>query len=612
MLQKNFMELEKIFFKKDIIGVTMAELTGTDGSDRIVGTQANDTIWAGRNNDTVQGLGGNDRLFGGPGHDVIYGGDGNDRIEGGIGYDHLFGGAGDDTILGNESPDMLMGGAGDDHLLGGQGDDQLRGNAGADILRGNEGDDRLDGGDGNDILYGSTGADRLIGGFGNDVYRLGIGQGIETIVEIGGTDHIEFDAGIYFQDLGFQAVGDDLVISHRAMNGTTLTVEIANQMQGGRIEELRFDTVSSPYVWNGKAFIKSDAPPQPIPPPISPPPPPPPAGGATEGADQIVGSPKDDHLSGLGGDDHMAGGAGNDVLRGGPGNDTLRGEAGNDTLDGGPGDDLLYGGLGVDSFIGGAGRDTVSFVDERNGVHVDLNQDGSFAAAVDSDGNWYGPTEEMSGIERVRGSDYDDSMGLMNWDGNSTAGSISLFGLGGDDYLRGGQHDDEIEGNDGDDELLGWYGNDRIQGNAGDDFIEGGGGDDIIRGGPGNDIFAHYIVILEGYDYQGHDTIQDFTSGEDLLSLGAIVAYYTPAEETGADLNSKMIFDLLDTNNDRQISGLDANVEVISIGGKNSLRLDFEPILRQSVDKNHMYYSDIVGNTLTLLNVTKLDASDLY
>ena len=63
--------------------------------------------------------------------------------------------------------------------------------------------------------------------------------------------------------------------------------------------------------------------------------------------------------------DVLTGGKGNDVLNGGAGNDKLSGGAGNDTLDGGKGNDQLNGGKGVDKLIGGAGSDKLNSKDGK-------------------------------------------------------------------------------------------------------------------------------------------------------------------------------------------------------------------------------------------------------
>ncbi len=75
--------------------------------------------------------------------------------------------------------------------------------------------------------------------------------------------------------------------------------------------------------------------------------------------DCLSGGKKDDFISGKGGDDFIDGGKGNDVLWGDGGNDRMEGGQGNDTISGGKGADKLSGGQGNDSLSGGSGNDSL-------------------------------------------------------------------------------------------------------------------------------------------------------------------------------------------------------------------------------------------------------------
>jgi hypothetical protein len=113
------------------------------------------------NDDILTGTDGSDVLLGGNGDDVIDGGDGSDLLSGGNGSDTLDGGAGDDLLSGGNGSDTLDGGDGDDLLSGGNGSDTLDGGDGDDLLSGGNGSDTLDGGDGSDILLAGNGSDTL-------------------------------------------------------------------------------------------------------------------------------------------------------------------------------------------------------------------------------------------------------------------------------------------------------------------------------------------------------------------------------------------------------------------------------------------------------------------
>ena len=64
--------------------------------------------------------------------------------------------------------------------------------------------------------------------------------------------------------------------------------------------------------------------------------------------------------------------------------------------------------------------------------------------------------------------------------------------------------------------MWGGAGDDSLYGGADDDTMSGDAGDDTLDGGAGDDTF----VFEAGH---GNDTIKDFTDGEDLLDLSALV-----------------------------------------------------------------------------------------
>lgn len=84
----------------------------------------------------------------------------------------------------------------------------------------------------------------------------------------------------------------------------------------------------------------------------------------------LIGSSRDDFVSGgangdvvtvNAGNDYVEGGGGRDAINGGPGSDQLHGGAANDELSGGPDADKLYGGAGFDTYVyeAGDGRDEI-------------------------------------------------------------------------------------------------------------------------------------------------------------------------------------------------------------------------------------------------------------
>jgi hypothetical protein len=185
----------------------MANITGMDNPDTLIGTPEADLILALDGGDTVQGGLGDDSVDGGPGADLLYGdnatrgplpsdlgppgtpqpgdnlilgGEGNDTVYAGYGSDQVFGGEGDDLLTGSGSYLPLGNGPGGpldfagstqpiDHL---DGADLIEGALGNDVLNGGSGADTLLGGEGNDTLAGGFGPDVLTGGPGADDFNV--------------------------------------------------------------------------------------------------------------------------------------------------------------------------------------------------------------------------------------------------------------------------------------------------------------------------------------------------------------------------------------------------------------------------------------------------------
>jgi len=118
-----------------------------------------------------------------------------------------------------------------------------------------------------------------------------------------------------------------------------------------------------------------------------------------------------------------------------------------------------------------------------------------------------------------------------------TAANDTIYGLGGDDYLRGGAGNDVLYGGDGNDEIRGEAGNDTIYGGNGDNKLIGGDGNDVIVGGDGNDTIEGntgadtmtgglgndtYVFRQDDLATYTVDTITDFLRGSDRLGLNLI------------------------------------------------------------------------------------------
>ena len=195
-----------------------------------------------------------------------------------------------------------------------------------------------------------------------------------------------------------------------------------------------------------------------------------------------------------------------DVLLAGNGDDTLHGGNGHDVLVGGEGNDKLYGGAGDDLLIGGPGND---LLDGGPG-----NDTASYASAtsavtvnlgVGAQQNTVGAgLDTLSGIENLIGSDYNDT----------------LIGNGADNQLTGGL------------------------------------GNDMLTGGGGNDTFIWHKGDT------GHDTITDFSLGNDHLDLSQLLQ---GENATSASLDDYLHFKVSGTGTQAV-----STIEVSSVAGANA------------------------------------------
>jgi Ca2+-binding RTX toxin-like protein len=124
--------------------------------------------------------------------------------------DSLYAGPRDDMVDGLAGNDVLDGGAGDDFISAGAGDDVLAGGNGDDMLLGAEGNDRLEGGAGDDDLGGDGGNDVLVGGAGSDLFSFDLVStdqpGVDTVVDFVRGDDLVWIMG---DQVGFERLDDN-------------------------------------------------------------------------------------------------------------------------------------------------------------------------------------------------------------------------------------------------------------------------------------------------------------------------------------------------------------------------------------------------------------------
>lgn len=467
--------------------------------------------------------GGNDRLsvtaklpviaFGGAGNDTLQGGGANDTLIGEGGEDSLDGRAGNDRLIGSfmlqpfqlmpqlpidatpDGPNTLHGGTGADTLEGGdfgnelfgeQGNDWLAGGTGADLMLGGQGNDFLFGGDSDDTLYGGAGRDFVVGDHGND-QLFGEG-GVDTLGGRHGADTLDGGAMPTSIEDFFRGESRLTDRSFETQEGDRVSVDAFESVYLYATDECRLD---SSGLTHGRLFVEG-----------------------SWGNDTLIGSASIESIFyGFEGDDLLQGGNRNDLLLGGNGNDTILGLGGNDTISGDVGDDLLD---------AGAGTNLLREV---------------------SDGNLRLRTNRETGITTLTGLGRDTLLGSISnaeftggssanrFDATKFAGSVTLRGEGGPDFLIGSDNDDlldgglgsdTLQGDSGNDLLFGGAGNDELRGGFGNDSLTGYSGDDALSGGFGIDIVTEdadtdFTVIGTGLTSTRRGT--DFTDGIERLEL---------------------------------------------------------------------------------------------
>ncbi len=425
------------------------------GIENLRGGTGND-IFAGNETDNVFfDAGGDDRYDGRGGNDTVDYSDAQERIilDLTVLAAQATVGSGRDTLIGIES---IRGGAGGNYLTGSAADNVLTGNVAADLLVGGRGSDTLIGGNGNDFLTGDGFAldpaadparmrDALVGGAGNDTVIGGAGDD-----DIDGGDGDDFLSNGTFASQVFENTwlrgrllaadgGNDVI------DGGT-GVDLAVLAYYGRREGVRVDVRDAAAVstiWSGDV-----------------------ATGSITGIETLG----------------FEGGDGNDVVYGGAGYDYLAGHGGDDFIDAGTGNDVVYYDGGNDTLTGGSGYDSVSFLDAKAGIVVDLMVSGLQKTAAGD--------VTLAGFESAEASAFGDTLYLtdyMNMVSDTGVGDDKFYARGGDDSIyvtRSGGDASTIvlDGGDGDDRLD--YTNARVEGASRKSVdvvtIIGGAGNDLI------------------------------------------------------------------------------------------------------------------------------------
>ncbi|HEV8627921.1 MAG TPA: calcium-binding protein [Acidimicrobiia bacterium] len=242
----------------------------------------------------------------------------------------IFGGPGDDTIKTLGGGDFVDGGEDTDTIIGGWGDDEFHGGPGADTIDAGLGNDRIFADDGDDNVTGAPGDDAIEGGPGDDTLQGN--EGNDLVFGGDGTDTIDGGLG---DDRVTPGPGDDVVNGAPGWD----TLDFSPSPLAVRVnlvtQEAEGEGTDDPVL----------------------------------GFEVVIGTDKDDTLTGDTGDNVLIGRLGNDKIAGGDGNDVL---------DGGPGDDSFDEDSkpnGADQIIGGEGNDTVDYSTRQGGM-VTVTLDG--------------------------------------------------------------------------------------------------------------------------------------------------------------------------------------------------------------------------------------------
>ena len=332
-------------------------------------------------------------------------------------------------------------------------DDVITGTSSDDTLNGNHGNDTIDGLAGNDILQGKMDNDILSGGAGNDTYIFNIGDGQDSINnnDATGNDKLLFGAGITVNDLAFNKVSNNLVVS---INNTTDSITFIDWYANSadRIDTIEFDDGYNLKVNHLNEYFDSftgtsenelifalggnDV------------------ASAGDGNDIIFAGDGNDSMWGNNGDDTMHGGDGNETFYAGNGNDTLYGDNGDDSLEGYNGNDTLYGGagndivsgqndddiidggIGNDTLGGGAGNDTYIFnigdgQDSINNNDATGNDKVLFGSGIENHDLWLkkvGDNMELSTLGTT------DKVTFNNWF-NNDSDKVDTIETSSGDYL---------------------------------------------------------------------------------------------------------------------------------------------------------------------------------
>lgn len=387
--------------------------------------------------------------------------------------------------------------------LTGENNSSVVGNALDNTIVGNSGNNTITGGLGNDYIESTLG--------GDDTYIYNLGDGYDTINELGGNDKIKFGAGITKDSLVFVRNNSDLLINFKNADGDIVdgNIRIENYFEDNdkKIETLEFADGSTltdfeknvnvlagendlNNIWNlSEVQLWGD------------------------GNYSVIGSY---------GDETIIGNAGNNTYNPQSGNDTIIDtEGGNDTYiykhDSNNKFILDIGGNDTVKFGSGIELESTNFVRYGNNLRVyfpDVNN-----AFIQIEDYFVDDTHKIERFEYADGTVITDLTAHLN--GIASDGDITLTGSQNVGYLLG---DENIS-------LVGTANDDNAYGNSGNNTYNMGAGDDNITDKLGGDDTYIYNVG------DGHDYIIDIGGNDKILFGEGITAANLTFENRNGDLN---------------------------------------------------------------------------
>lgn len=346
--------------------------TGTDADEIFLGTPGSDSVDAGAGNDTLLGsfaagvtfVGGTDRLTGGPGDDVI------------------------------QARGELRGGAGNDRITG----------SGV-----------IDAGSGDDIVISTA----------DTTHVVGPDYGADSLLNLAGTDRIEFQAGITPADISGARDGSDLLVAAGA--GTTL--RLRDWYERALVSRFVFATGEDFGAAEFEGLVLTGEP-------------------VAQNAAPVLAQTLPD-------------------VRAEEGYDFAIDVSAETFVDPNPWDSLQV------HFTQGDGSALPDW--------ISLEEDGGWTLSGT-------PMAAQVGSYTIAVTATDTFGASVATSFLLTVDPVApLIGTPYGDLLQGGRADDQVEGLEGDDFLYGNEGDDRLAGGPGNDWLRGGGGDDVLAGGPGSD-----------------------------------------------------------------------------------------------------------------------------